>query len=347
MNDPTPDDLYNMACGSAMISTLDERGSTEERENLEARAVKYLHRAIEADQAGIMPMIPRDHDLDPLRDRTDFRDLVADPGFPRDPFTQPSPLALVHLPARVQQELLTLSATIDRQPADFGSLRARGSSHARRGAWADALPDYRKVLELHPPGTWATESDTFLAMEAAVVLLQAGDLNGYRRLAREMLDRFAAPGDPGTAERTAKVGLLLQPPEADRKRAAELAERSVRLGTGNPQLPWFQLVRGISAYRSDEFEEAVAWLQKAAKPELGPEFTSARQAYLAMALFRLGEPARARALLLEASGAIAVRMDLEDRGARWHDLGIAELARREAEALINRAPSQTTEPAGP
>ncbi|WP_165224829.1 protein kinase domain-containing protein [Aquisphaera insulae] len=88
LGDPNPGDLYNMARVVAMVSALDGRLSPEDRERLEARAVGYLRRTIEAGQPRIVPMIPHDHDLDPLRDRTDFRAMMTDAGFPRDPFAR-------------------------------------------------------------------------------------------------------------------------------------------------------------------------------------------------------------------------------------------------------------------
>jgi hypothetical protein len=55
LDNPDPDDLYNMARDCAMASALDGRGSPEGREKLEARAVEYLRRAIEGNMAQILP----------------------------------------------------------------------------------------------------------------------------------------------------------------------------------------------------------------------------------------------------------------------------------------------------
>ena len=91
LNDPNPGDLHNMACACAMVSALDDRGSPDDRERLQARAVGYLRRAIEGDGAQILTQVAADRDLDPLRGRADFRGLMADAIFPRDPFARPSP----------------------------------------------------------------------------------------------------------------------------------------------------------------------------------------------------------------------------------------------------------------
>ena len=89
---PIPNDLYNMACACAMISALNDQALSGDREKLEARAVEYLRRAIANKNPQIVPMVANDRDLDPLRGRADFRDLMADAIFPSDPFLPPPPL---------------------------------------------------------------------------------------------------------------------------------------------------------------------------------------------------------------------------------------------------------------
>jgi eukaryotic-like serine/threonine-protein kinase len=91
LNDPNAGDLYNMACDCALVSALNDRGSPHDHEKLEARAMGYLRRALDGDAAQIQPMLATDRDLDSLRNRADFRGLVADAKFPRDPFAQPFP----------------------------------------------------------------------------------------------------------------------------------------------------------------------------------------------------------------------------------------------------------------
>jgi WD40 repeat protein/serine/threonine protein kinase len=348
MSTPTPGDLYNMACACAMVSALDDRASPDDRDNNATRAVAYLRRAIDGDQARILPMVAPDRDFDPIRTRADFRDMMAEASFPRDPFKQPSPLALFEsLSAAEKQKLGELSQQIEREPTDYRRWRGRGGFFARRSEWAPALIDFRKALELKPPAMWVEPDDTIFAMEAAVVLVEAADRDGFHRLARAMLDQFADSMDSSAVERTAKVNLLIPPPADDLKRVEALAQRSVDLGQGSDMIGWFHLVRGMSAYRSGEFATAVEWLDKASKSDHSGEHRSTWKSYLAMAEFRLGHGERARSLLLEAGELIAARAAQEDVGDSWHDLRIADMARREAEALINPTSSHATEPAKP
>ncbi len=186
--------------------------------------------------------------------------------------------------------------------------------------------------------------DTLFAMDVAVVMLRSGDIEGYRRLARALLEKFADSADPEFLERTVKVNLLI-PPAGDLKRLDSLAQRSVDVSEGNPYRGWFPLVRGMSACRSGEFATAVEWLDKAAQSDYGPESRSTRKSSLAMAKFRLGREQEARVLVLEAGGLIAARAAQKDVGRDWHNLQIAEIAHREAETLIGHEPPPPVSPA--
>jgi eukaryotic-like serine/threonine-protein kinase len=91
---PSFADLYNLACKYANLTTLVEPGSapptSAAREALADRAMEALQRSLAAGMTDFA-LIDRDHDLDPLRERPDFRALILDRGFPRDPFSDPSP----------------------------------------------------------------------------------------------------------------------------------------------------------------------------------------------------------------------------------------------------------------
>ncbi len=349
MSTPSPGDLYNIACSCSMVSVLDDRGSPDVREEFATRAVEHLRRAIEGNQAGILPMVASDRDLDPLRTRADFRDMMAEVSFPRDPFKQPSPLAFFEsLSATEKLELINRSGEIEREPAGFQTWRARGDFFARRGKWASALTDFRKALELHPPREWPdSDADSVFALSTGVALLQAGDLDGHRRFARAMLDRLAESNDPRIADAAAKVNLLRPPPAEDLNRVEALAQRSVDLGEGSGFIGWFQLVRGMAAYRAGEFAKAVEWLEQAGASDHGREHRSTWRSYFAMAEFRLGHAEHARSLLLEASELIVGRAAQKDAGDYWHDLWIADMARREADGLINPSSFRAARPAKP
>jgi WD40 repeat protein len=74
-------DLYNLACVYANLTTLVEPGSAPptaaEREALAERALAALRRSLAAGMRNFA-LMERDHDLDPLRGRPDFRALLLE-----------------------------------------------------------------------------------------------------------------------------------------------------------------------------------------------------------------------------------------------------------------------------
>jgi WD40 repeat protein/serine/threonine protein kinase len=81
MRHPGPIDLYNLACGYAQLSVLLQHAATPptaaEREALADQAMDALRRSIAAGMKNFARM-ERDHDLDPLRQRPDFRALMME-----------------------------------------------------------------------------------------------------------------------------------------------------------------------------------------------------------------------------------------------------------------------------
>src|SRR5262249_31653256 len=77
---PSSVDLYNLACMYANLSTLVEAGSAPsaaDREPLAERAVEALRRSIRDGMTNFAWM-ERDPDLDPLRERPDYRALILE-----------------------------------------------------------------------------------------------------------------------------------------------------------------------------------------------------------------------------------------------------------------------------
>jgi serine/threonine-protein kinase len=90
---------YNLACEMAQMVSMIGRGKPEAKLTTAERAERQQHadRAVEAfgralaDGFSDIPLIIRDEDLDPIRDRADFQRLLAtamDRGFPADPFAR-------------------------------------------------------------------------------------------------------------------------------------------------------------------------------------------------------------------------------------------------------------------
>jgi tetratricopeptide (TPR) repeat protein len=86
-----PIDRYNLACGYADLAgltTMPGSGISDAEGRAAAeRAMDWLHRAVAAGFRSV-DLFRRDHDLDPLRSREDFRLLMMDLEFPDDPFAR-------------------------------------------------------------------------------------------------------------------------------------------------------------------------------------------------------------------------------------------------------------------
>jgi WD40 repeat protein len=94
--DPQPIDLYNLACSYSQLSVLAQYDPSPpplaERDRMADRAMATLRRVLEANPS-LNVDLNGDRDLDPLRTRADFRALLMNRAFPRDPFAAPSPLS--------------------------------------------------------------------------------------------------------------------------------------------------------------------------------------------------------------------------------------------------------------
>lgn len=176
--------------------------------------------------------------------------------------------------------------------------------------------------------------------QCAPLLLHIGDVDGYRRLCRDMLQRFGQTDEPFVAERTAKVCLLLPDAVADQKLVQQLAQRAV---TGTEQhlaYVWFQITKAMAEYRAGQFERSIKWLRESqmdSHATLGGG-KALGHLFLAMAHYRLGRADEARAELTKATALIdaEVRNWNPDEGkVGGPDWFMAMVVRREAEALIH------------
>jgi tetratricopeptide (TPR) repeat protein len=88
-----PHTHYNLACAYAQYSAAAGPGGGDltpaersERQAYSDRAMAYLRRAVTTEYRGLVELMSRDVDLDPLRPRRDFQELLLDLSFPTDPF---------------------------------------------------------------------------------------------------------------------------------------------------------------------------------------------------------------------------------------------------------------------
>lgn len=177
-------------------------------------------------------------------------------------------------------------------------------------------------------------------LKIAVLLAAEGDAAAHEAHARWLVERHPAPETATDAERSVK-GYLLPPWDKDPGLLAH-AVAMTRLATDRAEaagegelLPWFQLSRGIAAYRAGDAADARAWLEKTLADE-SPYIRGLARAFHAMAAHHAGDAGAARASLHEAR-ALADAMPAPgtpEYAKEWTDTLAARMALAEADALI-------------
>jgi serine/threonine-protein kinase len=200
------------------------------------------------------------------------------------------------------------------------------SDLVRRGRGEEVRREWKKELDQDPPN-----HDAWFGY--AELCLFLGDEVEYRRAVEDLLRRFGDTADPSVAEKTARA-ILLAPSSADElKTAVALADRAVAAKSTTAEwiYPYFLFAKGLAEYRQDHFASAISIMDKEAASVMGP----CPRLVIAMAKFRLGDEAEARAALAKAIS----QLDWSMEHVRSHDQWIWHVLRREADGLILRDPS--------
>jgi hypothetical protein len=234
-----------------------------------------------------------------------------------------------------------MKPTVEGQPQNIGLLRARSSFFGRHGCWKEAAADLSQVVELDG-------SDDLDQFKFAILLLENGDVAGYRARCQKMVASFGASKDPGTLDKTAKASLLAAEAGFDPRAVCQLADQAVTLGKDGIWIAYFQLVKGLAEYRAGNFASAVGWVgkcigQPGAVGGTAPSGTRdvAACAVLAMAQHRLQRPDEARDALAKAVELMNTKLPkLENHalGDNWIDWLIAHILLGEAQSLIPPPP---------
>jgi WD40 repeat protein/tetratricopeptide (TPR) repeat protein len=160
----------------------------------------------------------------------------------------------------------------------------RGWVHADSGQWDKASADFIKAAECEEPHEEAWYS-------RALLHLRDGNLDGYRSMCSEVLERFGA-GATWTCTLSPASG-------ADPERIVSLAENLLAKSSRDH---WHVNQLGAALYRARRFEEAVTRLTEATELSCHPYRTNMLYTwfYLAMAYHRIGHAEEARRWLEKA-----------------------------------------------
>jgi len=218
-------------------------------------------------------------------------------------------------------------------------------AEASLGHWQSAATNLTWFIAVNPSNHW----NWFLL---APILIQAGDLSGYRKESQAMLARFGETHDPEIAERTAKVCLLLPSAVTTQELATvgNLAERAVALGTNSPWKYWFQLTEGLAEYRQGQFSSSVETMQRIQK-DFGAggnsdDCEASSYMILAMGLQKLEKTQEARAALSQGLWIVHTKLpalNAKDLGPGWNDVVITYILMRQASEMIGGQPADGKE----
>ncbi len=225
-------------------------------------------------------------------------------------------------------------------------LRESARNAVSQRNWSKAAADFRRIID-HTSDAEVTPELALDWMNAAAMLVAARDTAGYDRVGREMLERFAKPGAPETAERVAKACLIL-PVAGLLPGAMELAERSVADPMPDWLVPYARVTRGLADYRSGDFQNAKAAAEAGLDRSTGGFVGALGNLVLAMSEHQRGNIPEATAALdraREILEALSAEFTGGNPGQDWHDWIFCQALLREAHALIESGEA-SLEPAG-
>jgi Flp pilus assembly protein TadD len=219
----------------------------------------------------------------------------------------------------------------EQRPNDWHVWAARFRRFTSRGQWKLAVDVLDKIKELAPHRyeSWYFE---------APLRLEIGDVEGYRRACRDMLEKYGQTDNPTLALHIARTCLLAPDAAPDLKPVVQLAERAVTATENNPAYRDFLLIRALADYRSGDYARAVDRIASLAPNPT--DWATDAGAYLvaAQANQRLGRADAAKQELAQAE-AIMDRFPKIERGQQlgdnWYACLSCQIAHREAKALID------------
>jgi tetratricopeptide (TPR) repeat protein len=230
----------------------------------------------------------------------------------------------------------TLAADIGDPLPKANLLQGRAFFLAGRARWKQAAADFFKLIEFQP-------SNHLFYHLLAPILVESGDLQGYRRLCALIIARFARTTDPPVCERMAKACLILPSSEIDLAAVAKLAQTAVSSNIKSGYFPFYEFARGLAEYRAGNIASAEEWMLKVLAVPYPVRDVEAKLV-LAMAHQRSNRAQEARAALAAATADLETNMpklDGKSLGDDWNDWIIARALMKEAKALIE-APDSIT-----
>jgi WD40 repeat protein len=240
---------------------------------------------------------------------------------------------------------MAVPVPLDRLAADWEQLRRTTPDlltptadqlvrwHDRQGsrligaeAWAAAARQYEVLASRQPEQSW-------WGYVAGNCCLAAGDRDGLRRQAADLLRHQRDTTDPYAISRTVKSCLIVPDTLPDPAPAFRLAERLETARPADPVYPWLAVSRAIALYRAGRPGEAAAWIGKARIRTRPPYCGVLADLFLSMIRHQQGRAEEARKLL-DAAGRTLETLEREPAGEEWINRIHCREVLREAKRVV-------------
>jgi tetratricopeptide (TPR) repeat protein len=221
-----------------------------------------------------------------------------------------------------------------------------GAGLAAAGRWEQSLPYFSRFAELGRGVGYQWQG-------VAAVPLYLNDTEAYRRFCQNMLVLFGRSQDPEITGDLLSWGLLMGDSGVGPQVFLPLADRCLTVNEKQWAYGLMAQAKGIADYRAGQFEQAIAWLRKAA-PLLRSDRNQERLVndfFLGMAYQRMNRTEDAKAAYqrgLELMEQLFGGLDQYQPGrGEWYAWPRCQVIRREAEALIVFDPIFPADPFAP
>jgi serine/threonine protein kinase len=222
------------------------------------------------------------------------------------------------------------------------ALLQRGEASGRAGKWSAARDAYAQALR-SPAFDWNAaehweEGETvpaYVAIEAAVSLLLAGDRAAYEELCRSLLVYAGRVSEAHPRLQGLRATACLLRPQA---LPGELGDRLQAMlpmpdaAREEAEARWAFLAQALAALRRDAFGPAIGACRSAESGDTQDAIRCAAMACRAMATSQLGQNEEAARILAQAEGLLSRLRD--DAESAWWQLGACQLTISEAHRLV-------------
>ena len=200
--------------------------------------------------------------------------------------------------------------------------------YARAGRWAEARAAFTAAVKERPENYHSH-------MHLAIVLAHLGDRTAHRQVAHEMVASFGGSTNLTALSCTAKASVLFFAEGMDTGDRTAVIRMAGTLMDGGAKSPFYEFDASLARYRTGDFRNAAAPILQRGEA-YAPYVAPGARALLALAQYRLGQTAEARASLARAEVLAEEKLPKPgtDLGGAWHDVLVSQMLLREAREVI-------------